>query len=264
MSVYVDVVRYGHLFLSLFRRDMRVKYRGSLLGLVWTLVNPVVLMLGYWLLFSILLRAVSIENYPLFVLSGLVSWVFFQGALQMASASLLGQSNLVKQVRFPRQLLPLAVVGTNLVTLAVMLLVLLPTNLLIIPETRSTFWAAFPMLIPLVALTSGLSIVIGAATVIFRDIEHLLATIMLPWFIITPIFYTFDQLPGIENNQRLADALYYGNFIAPVVEGIRDPLFFGELPASGDVIYAAVAGAVALVAGAALFRRLDDRLAAEL
>ena len=264
MSVYADVVRYWHLFFNLFRRDVRVKYRGSLLGVAWTLVNPIVLMLGYWLLFSILLKAISIDNYPLFVLSGLVSWIFFQSALQMSAASLLGQSNLVKQVRFPRQLLPLAVVATNLVTLTVMLLILVPANLVVIPETRSTFWAAFPMVIPLIALASGLSIVIGAATVIFRDIEHLLAAIMLPWFIITPIFYTFDQLPGIEGNERLADALYYGNVVAPVTEAIRDPLFFGDLPAAGDVIYASAVGAAALVLGALLFRRLDDRLAAEL
>jgi lipopolysaccharide transport system permease protein len=262
--LYADLFRYSDLFRNLFRRELRVKYRGSLLGLAWTLINPVILMIGYWLLFSILLRAVSIEHYPLFVLSGLVTWIFFQGGVQMSSSSLLGQSNLVKQVRFPRQLLPLSVVATNLVTLAVMLAVVLPINLVVVPETRSTFWATFPMLLPLLGVTSGLAIVVAAATVIFRDIEHLLTTIMLPWFILTPIFYTFDQLPGLEGNERIADAIYYGNFMAPIVEGIRDPLFFGETPALGDVVYSAGAAVAALAAGALVFRRLDDRLAAEL
>jgi lipopolysaccharide transport system permease protein len=264
VSIYLDVFRYGHLFVNLFRRDVGVKYRGSLLGLAWTLVNPLVLMLGYWLLFSILLRAVSIEHYPLFVLSGLVSWIFFQSTLQMSSASLLGQSTLLKQVRFPRQLLPLAVVATNLVTMGVMLAFLLGVNLVVRPDTRTTFWAAAPMLLALVALASGLGVVIAAATVIYRDIEHLLAAILLPWFIITPVFYTFDQLPGLDAHRHLADALYYGNVVAPVVEAIRDPLFFGELPARTDVIYSTVAGLSALILGALLFRRLDDRLAAEL
>jgi lipopolysaccharide transport system permease protein len=262
--LYADLFRYSDLFRNLFRRELRVKYRGSLLGLAWTLINPVILMIGYWLLFSILLRAVSIEHYPLFVLSGLVTWIFFQGGVQMSSSSLLGQSNLVKQVRFPRQLLPLSVVATNLVTLAVMLAVVLPINLVVVPETRSTFWATFPMMLPLIGVTSGLAIVVAAATVIFRDIEHLLTTIMLPWFILTPIFYTFDQLPGLEGNERIADAIYYGNFMAPIVEGIRDPLFFGETPALGDVVYSVGAAVAALAAGALVFRRLDDRLAAEL
>jgi lipopolysaccharide transport system permease protein len=262
--LYGDLVRYSDLFLNLFRRELRVKYRGSLLGLAWTLINPVVLMFGYWLLFSILLRAVSIEHYPLFVISGLVSWIFFQSAVQMSASSLLGQSNLVKQVRFPRQLLPLSVVATNLVTMGVMLAVVIPINLLFVPETRSTVWLTFPMLVPLIALTSGLAIVVAAATVIFRDVEHLLTAVFLPWFVLTPIFYTFDQLPGIEGNQLAADALYYGNFMAPVVEAVRDPLFFGEVPALGDIVYSGTAALLALAAGALVFRRLDDRLAAEL
>jgi lipopolysaccharide transport system permease protein len=262
--LYGDLFRYSDLFLNLFRRELRVKYRGSLLGLAWTLINPVVLMLGYWLLFSILLRAVSIEHYPLFVISGLVSWIFFQGGVQMSSSSLLGQSNLVKQVRFPRQLLPLSVVATNLVTLGVMLVVIVPLNLVFVPETRSTFWITFPMILPLIGITSGLSIVVAAATVIFRDIEHLITTIMLPWFILTPIFYTFDQLPGLEGNELIADAIYYGNFMAPITEAIRDPLFFGVAPSLTDVVYSVVAAVLALGAGALVFRRLDDRLAAEL
>jgi ABC-type polysaccharide/polyol phosphate export permease len=262
--LYGDLFRYSDLFLNLFRRELRVKYRGSLLGLGWTLINPIVLMFGYWLLFSILLRAVSIEHYPLFVISGIVPWIFFQSAVQMSASSLLGQSNLVKQVRFPRQLLPLSVVATNLVTAGVMLAVVIPVNLLIAPETRSTFWLTFPMLVPLIALTCGLAIVVAAATVIFRDVEHLLTAIFLPWFVLTPIFYTFDQLPGIEGNELAADALYYGNFMAPIVEAIRDPLFFGDVPALSDVVYSTVAALLALAAGALVFRRLDDRLAAEL
>jgi len=117
---------------------------------------------------------------------------------------------------------------------------------------------------PLVALASGLAIVVAGATVIFRDVEHLLATILVPWFILTPIFYTFDQLPGLTDNQWIADALYYGNVVAPIVESIRDPIFFGRLPAAGDVIYAFCVAIAALVAGALVFRSLDDRLAAAL
>jgi lipopolysaccharide transport system permease protein len=264
VKLYADLFRYRDLFLNLFRRELRVRYRGSTLGLAWTLINPIVLMLGYWVLFSILLRAVSIEHYPLFVLSGLVTWMFFQSALQMSCTSLLGQATLVKQVRFPRQLLPLSVVATNLVTMLVMLAVVLPINLIFVPETRSTFWAALPLVIPLTALVTGFSILLASATVMFRDVEHLVVTVLLPWFILTPIFYTFDQLPGIEDHPTVADALYYGNPVAPFVEAIRDPLFWGELPALGDLVYVVVAAGIALVVAAFVFRRVDDQLAAQL
>ncbi len=264
VSLYVDLFRHSELFRNLFRRELQVRYRGSSLGLLWTLIYPLGLMIGYWLLFSILLRAVSVENYPLFVISGLVSWTFFQSALQMSSTSLLGQANLVKQVRFPRQLLPLSVVATNLTTFLVMFAIVVPVNLIVRPETRTTFWVALPLLLPLVALASGLAIVVAAATVIFRDVEHLLATILVPWFILTPIFYTFDQLPGLSENQWIADVLYYGNVVAPIVEAIRDPIFFGRMPAVTDVVYAVGVGFAALGLGTFVFRRLDDRLAVSL
>jgi ABC-type polysaccharide/polyol phosphate export permease len=264
LSLYTDVFRHGELFRNLFRRELQVRYRGSSLGLAWTLIYPVGLMVAYWLLFSLLLKAVAVENYPLFVISGLITWTFFQASVQMSSTSLLGQANLVKQVRFPRQLLPLSVVATNLTTLLAMLAIVLPLNLLIRPETRSTFWVAIPLLVPLVAVASGLSIVVAGATVIFRDIEHLLATILVPWFILTPIFYTFDLVPGLEEHETVATLLYYGNVMAPIVEAIRDPIFFGELPAAGDVLYTVGAGLVSLALGAWTFARLDDRLAASL
>jgi len=241
VTLYADLFRYGDLFLNLFRRELSVKYRGSVLGLGWTLVLPVVLMGVYTVVFSVLLKAVSIRHYPLFLLSGLVTWVFFQGALQTSCTSLLGQAGLVKQVRFPRQLLPFAVVATNAVTLLVMLAVIVPVNLIFIPETRSTFWAGIPLVLPLVAL----------------------AAVLLPWFFLTPVFYTFD-LPGIGNHPALVDLIHYGNPVAPFVLAIRDPLFFGRLPHAGDVAYVLVAALIALVTAAAVFRRVDDQLAAHL
>ena len=264
MSLYADVVRYPDLFLNVFRRELYGKYRGSVLGLVWSLVNPLALMAVYTLVFSVLLKVFTIDHYPLFVLSGLVTWAFFQSAVQMSCSSLFAQPTLVKQIKFPRHILPLAVVATNVVTLGAMLAVVLAANLIFIPETRTTFWAALPLFVPLIALVSGLAVVLGYVTVVYRDVEHLMTTILFPWFFVTPIFYTLDQVPGLEDNQWVADLIYYGNFVAPFVEGIRDPLFFGELPQLGDVVYMVVAGLAALALGALAAGRIDDQVAAAL
>lgn len=264
MAVYTDVLRFRELFLHLFRRDLQVRYRGSALGLLWTLINPLVLMLAYTLVFSILLEAESIEYFPLFVLVGLLPWVFFSGTLQTATTTLVGHSNLVKQVRFPRQLLAFSVVGTNLITMFAMLIVILPFTLVLLPETRTTFWMALPMILPLVAFTAGLALVVACANVLFRDVEHIVAAVLLPWFFLTPIFYTFDALPGLKGNEWIADLLYYANVFVPILETIRDPLFFGEWPRPTDVLYALVVAASSLVLGALVFRQIDDQLAAEL
>jgi lipopolysaccharide transport system permease protein len=264
VSLYADVIRYPDLFMNIFRRELHGKYRGSVLGLFWTLVNPLALMAVYTLVFSVLLKAFQIEHYPLFVLSGLVTWVFFQSAVQMSCSALFAQPALVKQIKFPRHILPLAVVATNVVTLVAMLSVVLAANLVLIPETRTTFWAAIPLFVPLIALTSGMAVVFAYVTVVYRDVEHLMTTVFLPWFFLTPIFFTLDQLPGLEGNELIADVLYYVNFVAPFVEAIRDPLFFGEYPDVGDIVYVVVAGLAALALGVLVARRIDDQVAASL
>jgi lipopolysaccharide transport system permease protein len=230
----------------------------------WTLVNPLVLMGVYTLVFSILWRSAGIRHYPLFILSGLTIWIFFSASIQMASASIVGHANLVKQVRFPRQLLPLAVVGSTLVTYLVMLVVIGVVNFALIPDARTTIWAVIPLSIPLIALVSGLSIVLAALSALYRDVEHLLLTALLPWFFLTPVFYDLRTLPGVQDHHLLMEILHWGNPATPFVESIRGPLFYGKYPGLGDVLYVVIGAAVALAIGAAVFRRLDDQLAVEL
>jgi len=105
--------------------------------------------------------------------------------------------------------------------------------------------------------------VLATLTVVFRDVEHLLTAILLPWFFLTPVFYTLD-LQQISGHPHLVQLLHWGNPVAPLVIAIRDPLFFGQLPQVGDVIYVFVAGFIALAVAALIFRRLDDQLAAQL
>lgn len=262
--LYADVYRYSELFRSLFRRELNARYRGSWLGFGWTLVNPLVLVGVYTLVFSVIWRAQGIPHYPLFIVSGLTVWIFFQSSVQMASASIVGQAGLVKQVRFPRQLIPLAVVGSNVVTYVVMLLVVVPLNLVFMPGTRTTFWAVVPLSLPLLALTSGFALVAGALSALYRDVEHLLAALFLPWFFLTPIFYELRTLPGVENHQTVSDVLHWANVMTPVVESIRAPLFYGTFTGASDIVYSVLAGLGALALGAWVFRRVDDQLAVTL
>jgi ABC-type polysaccharide/polyol phosphate export permease len=265
VGVYADLYRYRELFGSLFHRELRVRFRGSILGLGWYVAYPLILMGVYTVVFSVLWRAVDVRYYPLFLLSGLVPWVFFSNALQSASRSLLANAALVKRVRFPRQLLPLSVMATHLVALLVMFAVLVPINLVLQPETRTTFWLIFPLGILLVAVTSGLALIVACANVFFRDVEHLVSALLLPWFFVTPILYTFETLPGaLQRHETIIDIIHYGNFMVPMVEAIRDPLFFGRIPSAGDALYVLVSALVSLALGALVFRRLDDHLAVQL
>jgi lipopolysaccharide transport system permease protein len=265
VSVYADLVRYRELFGSLFRRDVRAKYKGSVLGLAWSLALPLTLMLVYLVVFSVLWRAsaTDFERYWLFLLCGLPPWVFFATSLQSSARSLLENASLIRKVRFPRQLVPLSVVATQVVAFAVMLAIVLVLCLALEPRSRDTAWLALPVALAIVLLVGGVSLAVASANAVFRDVEHVVTALLLPWFFLTPILYRLQDVPGAEAHPWLESLIHWGNFMTPPIEALRQPLFFGEPPAAGDAIYLLVEAVVALAIGAAVFRRVDDRIAVE-
>jgi lipopolysaccharide transport system permease protein len=264
MTVYADLIRYRELFGNLFRRDVQAKYRGSLLGLAWTLANPVLLMAVYLLVFSVLWETPfgSEGHYGLFLLVGLSAWIFFASSVQSAARSLLDNANLIRKTRFPRQLVPLSVVATHLVSFAVMLVALLVLNFALLPRVRATEWLALPLGLGVVAIASGLALAIACLNVLFRDVEFLVAALLLPLFFLTPVLYPLSD-PQISQHAWLVDLIHWGNPLAPAIEALRDPLFYGELPYIWDVVYVVVASLASLALGAAVFRSVDDQIAVE-
>jgi homopolymeric O-antigen transport system permease protein len=263
-TVYGDLVRYRELFSNLFRRDVQAKYRGSLLGLAWTLANPVLLMAVYLLVFSVLWKTPfgSGGNYALFLLVGLSAWLFFAQSVQGASRSMLDNANLIRKTRFPRQLVPLSIVATNLISFAVMFAALLVLNFIVLPRVRSTEWLALPFALAIVAFTCGLALVVASLNVLFRDIEFLVSALLLPLFFLTPILYPLND-PQIARRDWVVDLIHWGNPLSPMIEALRDPLFYGELPTLGDTVYTVVAAVLALALGAYVFSRVDDEIAVQ-
>jgi ABC-type polysaccharide/polyol phosphate export permease len=148
MTVYADVVRYRELLGNLFRRDLQAKYRGSALGVLWSVANPVMLMGVYLLVFGVVWKSPFAEvggHYPLFLLTGLSLWTFFAAAVQSSTRSMLDNANLIRKTRFPRQLVPLSVVFAHLVSFGVMLSLLLVINFISLSRVRATEWLAIPL-----------------------------------------------------------------------------------------------------------------------
>jgi ABC-type polysaccharide/polyol phosphate export permease len=263
-TVYADLLRYRELFGNLFRRDVQAKYRGSLLGLAWTLANPVLLMAVYLLVFSVLWKTPfgSEGHYGLFLLVGLSAWIFFSTSVQSAARSLLDNANLIRKTRFPRQLVPLSVVATHLVSFAVMLAALLVLNFALLPRVRATEWLAIPIGVGVVAISAGLALAIACLNVLFRDVEFLVAALLLPLFFLTPVLYPLTD-PQISQHQWVADLIHWGNPLAPSIQALRDPLFYGQLPYVWDVVYVVIASVAALALGAWVFMSVDDQIAVE-
>src|SRR5918912_3598484 len=144
MTVYADLVRYRELFSNLFRRDFQAKYKGSFLGVFWSLLNPLVLLGVYLLVFGLIFPSKT-PHYPLYLLAGLACWIFFATSLQAAARSMVDSADLIKKVRFPRQLVAFSTVATQLVAFTVMIAILVVLSLAFIPDARTTVWLAIPL-----------------------------------------------------------------------------------------------------------------------
>ena len=255
------MLRYRYLFEQLVRRELRQKYRGSLLGVLWYLVNPLALMGAYWLMFGRLLPGVSEEDYPLFLMVGLIVWLFFSQSLIGASAAFLAQSALIGKIRFPRQTIPASVVSVQLVTFGALLLLLTPITVAV----RGTL-AAPLLLLPLIVgclfvFILGLSLTVSVLHAYYRDVEPILTAALLPWFFLSPIFFRPGNLPGVEGNEWARIALTWINPIAPFIEATRSVLYDGMAPSWTTLAYVILAAGLALVCGNLLFRRMNQELA---
>jgi ABC-type polysaccharide/polyol phosphate export permease len=243
------------------RRELRQKYKGSSLGVLWYLINPLILMGAYALVFKVLLRVASVPDYPVFLISGLIVWVFFSQALLSSAPSLVVNAPLIRKVRFPRETIPASVAAVQAVTFVVMLVILVPVALLIRGHLDVSL-----LLLPLVAvalfcLVLGFALGVSILHAHYRDVEPVLAALLLPWFFITPIFLRVDQFPGADSHPWLADLLQWGNPIAPFVDSLRQIVYAGTAPSAGALAYCAGVGVGALVLGVVAFRRMERDLA---
>ena len=264
VGVYTDLIRYRELFGNLFRRDFQAKYKGSLLGVAWSLLNPLILLGVYLLVFGVIFPSKT-PHYALYVLSGLACWTFFATSLQSAARSLIDSGELIKKVRFPRQLVAFSMVWTQAITFAVLVAVLIALSLAFLPDARTKVLLAIPLAALFAAEVLGLALVAGCLNVLFRDVEHVIAAALLPWFFVTPILWSASTLgPRAARHHELLTVLHWVNPVAPPIFAVRDAIWSGRFPHVWDVVYLVVAAAVALLLGALVFRSVDDRIALEL
>ncbi len=254
-----ELVRYRFLFEQMVRRELRQKYQGSVLGLAWYLINPLVLMGAYYLMFGVALRpGFHHDAYPLFLLVGLTVWIYFNQSLLSAAPSLLDQGALVRKARFPRETIPASVVAVQTVTFLVVL-ALVAVVTVAVRGTVDPALVLLPVLVAaLLAFVLGLALVVSVLHAYYRDVAPILGAVLLPWFFMSPIFFE----PGdITQRAWARDLLTWANPMAPFITAVRDVLYDGRWPSAGTVAYVLGAAALALAVGRMLFRRMADELA---
>jgi ABC-2 type transport system permease protein len=274
----VELWSYRELLGNLIRKELKVKYKNSVLGFVWSLLNPAMYIVVFTIVFQVVLKA-GIPYFPIFLLSGLLAWNLFSISLAAATSSITGNHTLVNKVYFPREILPLASVGANCVHFMLQVIVLLGA-IAISPVSFDWrwIWLVIPALVVLLLFTATLAIFLSAINVYARDTQHLLELVLLAWMWMTPMVYPW-RLPASKLQEHgWHSSLILLNPVVSVVVTLQRALYGQHalddgrpvLPVSGQWWYLrnlGILGAIALVLFVLvmrLFNRLEGNFAEEL
>ncbi len=249
-----ELWRFRGLVALLVWRDLKVRYKRSALGMLWTLLNPLLQMAVYTVVFSMVLR-VKVPAFPVFVLSGLLPFGLVAVSATAGSTSLLLNQALIRKVAVPQAVYPLAAVGSKLVDVVLSLVPLAAVAAALGRPPGASWLFLVPALAAGAALAAGIACLVASLTVFFRDVRHLLDILFQLWLYATPILYPADALAGIEHPAlRAVLAL---NPMIPLVRAFQMAAYEGRAPSAGTLGAALAVGAVSLAAGFAAFHRLE-------
>ena len=256
----MDSLRHLHQFRDLLWlwivRDVQVRYKQSLLGIAWAVLQPVALTLIFTLVFS---RLVQIDTggvpYPIFAYAALVPWTFFSTSLSMGIPSLINNMNLVTKVRFPREILPIASIGSAFVDfLCAFVVFLIMLALYGIRPGLHALWL-IPLLILQIALSIGVTLLGGSAIVFFRDVRFVIPLLLQLWMYATPIIYPANLVP---ERWRV---LYFLNPMAGIIESYRRVWVYGQEPLLWTLALSAAVSISLLLISYPVFKRLEPTFA---
>ncbi|MBI5878872.1 MAG: ABC transporter permease [Chloroflexi bacterium] len=258
---FAGLFGYRDLIRNFVARDLKVRYKNSALGIVWSMLNPLGMMVVFTVVFTILIPNNAIDRFPLFVMCGILPWNWFSGSVMASTYSVLNGASLVKKVYFPREVLPISVVLSNLVHFLLALVVLL--GLMLYFGTPPTWWLLYLPLVILIQFVFilGLAFLLSAVNVYYRDTAMVMDVLMLAWFFLTPVVYSTDFIPVTKEMfgydvpvQRLA---YILNPMASLVASYRVIIYNGASPDMAFLARTIVTALGCLLIGYGIFRRLS-------
>lgn len=258
MRMLIEVYKYRQMVFSLVRKDLRGRYKGSVLGFLWTFINPLLQLCIYTIVFSTIMR-MGIDKFYIFLFVALVPWLFFSACLQSGATVVIQNQDLVKKIYFPRMVLPIAYVTSSFVNMLLSFLVVFVV--LIFSGYGMNIYAL--LYLPLIMLIEyllglGITLITSACTVYFRDLEHILGIVGMAWMYLTPVIYPPEMIP--EKYQFF----FRLNPMTPIVTAYRDILYYKQLPHLQTLGLAATLGILIVLIGSLLFNRLQKGFIEEL
>ena len=256
----IELYQYRELIKNLTLRDIKLKYKGSILGYLWSLINPLMMMVVYYFVFVKVFKTEGIPNFPVYILVGILPWMFFQGSLMVSTQSISSNAGLIKKIYFPREIFPLTNIFSNFYTYVTAMPIILLA--LIIFKIKFT---PYLLLLPVVLfffilMTTGFCLALSALNVIYRDVQHFVEIIFMAWMYMTPIVYSIYTVP-----ENLRPFLYL-NPLTSVINCIRNSTMNGMYGTFnwGEFAIVVVSSLVILYIGQTIFSKIHKRFAEEI
>lgn len=257
MKLFKDLYQYRELLKTNVQKEIRGKYKGAWLGIIWSFLNPLLMLLVYSLVFPYIMR-VQIPNYTMFLMTALMPWNFFTQTVANSSFAVIASGSILKKVYFPREILPISVVLSNIVNFLITFIIII---VFLILSGVGLSWTIllFPLvLIVQTILMFGIAFILSSITVYARDVEHIVNVIVMALFYGTPIVYTIDMLPA------QFQTLLQLNPMTSIIGAYRDVLFYQKLPDFASLGIVAIVSVIIMVFGLWLFRKLQRNFVEEL
>ena len=258
MKTIKEIYAYREMIFSLVHRDLKGRYKGSILGFAWTFLNPLLQLAVYTMVFSIIMRS-GIEDYYLFLFVALVPWIFFSTSLSGGAGCIRAQAGMITKIYFPREVIPISFVTSQFVNMLLSLIVVFLV-LLVAGKPMNIEALVFLPLIMIIEymIALGMTMLISGVTVYWRDVEYFVGIVMMAWQFATPVMYGLDQIP-----QALVP--YFNlNPMTPVIVAFRDILYYGKTPELATLISAILFGIGVIIVGWFVFSKLKKHFAEEL
>ena len=253
-----ELIAYREMIASLVRRELRGKYKGSILGFLWTFINPLCQIVIYTVVFSMIMRS-GIENFNIYMISGMIPWFFFSGAVLQGAGCIRAQADMVKKIYFPREVLPIVVTTFHFINMLLCFLFIIAVIIVEKGQINLAAWGYLPLIFLIdYLLTLGMTLLVSACTVYFRDLEHIAGVVMMAWIYLTPILYAIQDIP------KELLPIFEWNPVTPVIEMYHSVLYLAQAPRTEDLIQASVAALAVMTAGSLIFRKLEENFAEEL
>lgn len=252
-----EIYKYREFLKTNITKEFRGKYKKSFLGVLWSFINPLLQLCIYTLVFSTIMKA-GIEHFTVFLIVALIPWNFFNSTIISAASCIVNNSAILKKIYFPREILPISIVTSNLINFLISSIIVVAA--LLISGIGLSIYALFIPLIVLVQYIFSLAIafIISSVTVYIRDLEYFISALMMLWFYLCPIVYSSELIPeALEGAFNLNPMLH-------IINSYRDVLYYQSMPRMKSLCLILVVSILLLLIGYKIFKRLEKRFVEEL